>query len=122
MQTTTRRIIVVFVAASVLMITVIAPLCGIPIVRDLGFSTWLGGDWLLDTVDRLIPPGEPGQNLNTNDREVYLSFAVIGIGLATSLSILFWLLEPSPDKEEHRHYVLCLLDRADVSVGEFRDR
>jgi F0F1-type ATP synthase assembly protein I len=72
---------------------------GIPVLSYFGVLLWEGGLWLWGLADRLIPPGAPGQNLNTGARDAYLSLLVFGLGLATALSLIYCLWNRRPARK-----------------------
>jgi hypothetical protein len=86
-----RRIIGCSLATLILLITG-APFLNIPILRDIARWLIMGGLWLLGAAHQLIPPGEPGQNLNTSlDRDAYLTLSFFGFGIAIALSVVYCL-------------------------------
>ena len=92
-----RRIASLCVAALVLIFT-LAPILGIPGIGKFALWLWAGGLSLLGTADKLIPPGPPGQNLNTNWRTAFESLSFCGLGLATSLSVVYCFWDRRPTK------------------------
>ena len=93
-----RRAIACSVAAIVLLMT-FAPFFNIPFLGDPVAALWIGGQYLLGAADHLIPPGAPGQNLNTNvDRGTFESLSVFGLGIAMSLSVVYCFWDRRPTK------------------------
>src|SRR5437016_14284868 len=119
-----RRIVVCSVAALTLFVS-LSPILRIPIVADYASFLWLGGFWLLNTADQAIPPGQAGQNLNsTLDRDTYQSFAMFGLGLALSLSIVycFWHYRPTKKSITISYFaflvVLMSMSAANFAMGD----
>ncbi len=83
-----RRILVSLVAIIVTVVG-LAPFLQIRMLYTPFVLLWRGGLTLLGMVSSLIPPGKPGQNLNTNDRDLFVSSSVAGLAISTSLSLLF---------------------------------
>jgi hypothetical protein len=88
MSIKTRRFVVLTGGAIILLVS-LAPYIGLTFLLWPFSVLWLGGLSLLAGADNLIPPGAPGQNLNTNDRDLFVSLSTVGLALATSLSMVF---------------------------------
>jgi hypothetical protein len=94
-----RRIVGCSIAALILLI-MLGPLLRIPLFQYVGSWLFWGGLRLLGVAHHLIPPGVPGQNLNTSqDRDTYLSVAFVGFGVAFALSVVYCLWDRTITKK-----------------------
>jgi hypothetical protein len=115
----TRRIVVCGGAAAVFVVLA-APALHIPILDHAAVYFWLGGLWLWGLADRLIPPGAPGQNLNTSARDAFLSLSVFGLGLATALSLIYCLWNRRTTKKAVVvSYFVFLITLTSMSTANF---
>jgi len=100
MTVRTRRIMAC-VAALLVALIAMAPWFDVlhPVLTNATVYLWFGGLGLLEAADRLFPPGPPGQNLNTDERDTYLSLSFTGLGLAIALSLVYCFWERQPTKK-----------------------
>jgi hypothetical protein len=93
MRIAVRRIIVLTVAVAIVLIS-LAPYLGLRFLYRPFLALWDGGMALLGTAQRLIPEGAPGQNLNTSERDLFSSLSVVGLAVATALSVFLFFWNP----------------------------
>jgi hypothetical protein len=89
---THRRILVSCIAALIVLWSatpLVWPLSSVFVYMALPLL--VAGLWLRGSAIVVIPPGAPGQNLNSSlDLDPYTSLYVLGLGVSIALSVLFW--------------------------------
>jgi hypothetical protein len=119
MKTSFRRTLAICIGAVIFLIPLSLAL-NIPVLGYIFIKLWQGGLKLLEGVNALIPPGKPGQNLNTNDRETYQHLAILGLGMAAALSAVFCLWDRRPSKKAITiSYFLFLVVLMSMSTANF---
>jgi hypothetical protein len=119
MTTKTRRIVSLCGAALILLFT-LAPILGIPGIGHFMLWLWVGGLSLLGAANALIPPGSPGQNLNTSMRSAFESLSFCSLGLAASLSVVYYFWDRRPTKTAVTvSYFVFLLVLMSMSTANF---
>lgn len=119
LPTKVRRAFSVAIAVLLLLVA-LAPYLGITVLARPFLWLWSGGMKLLAASDRVFPPGSPGQNLNTSERDMFLSTSSVGLALATALSVVlcFWS-KPIRAKTATFCYLSLMVVLVSISTANF---
>jgi hypothetical protein len=76
--------------------------------RPIAFGFFYLGGLLDQAIEKLIPPGKPGTNMNTGEQAELAIFAPLALSIALSLWLVlaFWERRPSPKARRISYWIL----------------